>query len=252
MKIIKNLIFFSILILSFTQAQNHSLFTEILQDYVSNGKVNYKELKDDGRLTEYLKILSKTDPDTISDKQNLLSFWINAYNAFTLKVICDNYPLESINDLHSGGLIIGTVLGTTVWDDDFIVINGKTITLNEIEHDIIRPEFSEPRAHFALVCASKSCPPLRPEAYQGDILNQQLDDQGKIFLGNELKNRFDAENKTVYISKIFSWFDDDFGDDDNEILAFIYKFLPDSFKAENPDLTDWEIEHLDYDWSLNE
>ncbi|MGD8781165.1 MAG: DUF547 domain-containing protein [Ignavibacteria bacterium] len=95
--------------------------------------VNYRELKDDAVFNKYIEILENTEPSNLINRNEKLAFWINVYNAFTLKIIVDNYPLESINDLHIGGLIMGTVLGTTIWDDDFISINGKKYSLNNID-----------------------------------------------------------------------------------------------------------------------
>ena len=146
--------------LSAQTALRHRLFSELLSTYVHDGIVNYKKLKSDKRLAEYIGWLSKADPDALPNEKEQLAFWINAYNAYTLKIICDNYPVESINDLHTGGLVIGSVLKTTVWDKKFVVVNGNTMTLNTIEHEIVRPKFNDPRGHFALVCASKSCPQL--------------------------------------------------------------------------------------------
>jgi hypothetical protein len=153
----------------------HRLFTEILATYVNNGRVDYTKLCRDPRLADYIDLLSSTDPEEIVGEDEQLAFWINAYNAFTLKIICDNYPLKSINDLHFGGLVLGTVLKKTVWDKEFVVINKREMSLNHIEHDIVRPIFGDPRAHFALVCASVSCPPLRSEAYEGHRLDEQLE-----------------------------------------------------------------------------
>lgn len=243
-------LFFS---LSIVLAQSHSEYSTILKKYVVKGKVNYKELKEDSALNDYLDKMKNINPDTISDRQNQLAFWINIYNAYTLKIINDNYPLKSINDLHSGGLIIGTIFSTTIWDDDFVIVNNKRLTLNEIEHDIIRPIYKDPRAHFALVCASVSCPPLRPEAYEGSKLDKQLNDQAKIFLNDTSKNYFDVDNKKAYISKIFDWFNDDFGNNDEEILIFIAKFIDPAIAAEIKIIpSQWDIKHLKYDWGLNE
>ncbi len=119
-------------------------------------------------------------PQKIVNEKNRLAFWINAYNAFTLKFIIDEYPVESINDLHWGGLYLGSLLGTTIWDDEKIVINGTELSLNNIEHDIIRKKFNEERIHFALVCASISCPPLLNEAYEGYKLDKSTKRTGKI------------------------------------------------------------------------
>jgi hypothetical protein len=152
------LVFMILIGMTSNQQEDHTLFTEILQDYVHDGKVNYRELCQDNRLETYIAQLAATNPDTISDEKASLAFWINAYNAYTIKVICDNYPINSINELHTGGLYIGTILNKTIWDKDFVIINNQKTTLNHIEHEIIRPLFQDPRAHFALVCASKSCP----------------------------------------------------------------------------------------------
>jgi hypothetical protein len=230
----------------------HRLFTELLSTYVHDGIVNYKMMRSDNRLVGYIGWLAKTDPDTLPDEKEKLAFWINAYNAYTLKVICDNYPIETINDLHSGGLIIGSVLKTTVWDKKFVIVNGKTMTLNTIEHEIVRPKFKDPRAHFALVCASKSCPPLRAEAYEGSTLDEQLNDQGRHFLTDPFRNEFDPVKKHAEISKIFSWYESDFGSSKEDVLRYVTRFLPDSISRQIlTDPREWEVEYKSYDWSLN-
>jgi hypothetical protein len=232
---------------------DHSPFSNILQSHVRDGRVDYAALCHDERLAEYLAVLSAVDPAKLPDEQSKLAFWINSYNAFTLKVICDDYPVESINDLHFGGLIIGTVLNKTVWDRKFIVIGGAKLSLNNIEHDIIRKEFEDPRIHFALVCAAKSCPPLRSEAFVAKRLNEQLDDQGRVFLMDESKNRFSVDTNVAYLSKILDWYGDDFGKSREQRLLAIAPFLPAEI-ADNitADPEAWRVSYLDYDWSLNE
>ena len=182
-----------------------------------------------------------------------MAFWINAYNAYTLKVICDHYPVKSINDLSSGGKVLGTAFHTTIWDKEIVVINHKNTSLNNIEHKIIRPVFKDFRTHFALVCASKSCPALRTEAYEGSKLAQQLDDQARIFLSDDFKNRFDVVARKATISKIFDWYKKDFGNDESEVLMAISKFLPDQIKKSIQSAPDkWKVDYTNYDWSLNE
>ena len=249
------------------EENGHNLFTEILKEYVSEGKVNYRDLRNDSRLEEYISKLAATDPEKIQNDKAKLAFWINAYNAFTLKVICDNYPIKSINKLHFGGLYIGTLLKKTVWDKKFVVINGKKISLNFIEHKIIRAATQDPKAafsqvctetpcplaHFALVCASKGCPLLRSEAYEGQKLDEQLSDQALIFFGDEDKNYFDVEKKEAHLSKILDWFADDFGKNDEERLLFVANFLPDTLAESIRAIPEgWKIKHTKYDWSLNE
>ena len=231
----------------------HADFTSLLDDYVDGDRVDYAELCKDDRLDSYIARLAATDPTTITDDKTRLAFWTNAYNAYTLKIICDNYPLKSIRDLHFGGLIIGTVTKKNAWDRKFVVIGGKEYSLNNIEHDIIRPEFKDARAHFALVCAARSCPPLRPEAFEGATLDEQLDDQGRVFLAQTDKNRFDDDKKIAYLSKIMDWYGGDFGSNDEAILVYLLPFLPedaaDNIRA-NPGA--WDIKHTEYDWSLND
>ncbi|UCD15237.1 MAG: DUF547 domain-containing protein [Candidatus Omnitrophota bacterium] len=235
-------------------ADEHNLFTGILRDYVTDdGLVNYKGLYKDERLNVYIEQLTRTDPRKFGSRNDQLAFWINAYNAYTLKIICDNYPLNSINDLHAGGLIIGTVFKTTIWDKKLVAINNEKTTLNTIEHKIIRPEFKDPRIHFALVCAAKGCPPLRNEAYRGAKLDDQLNDQGKIFLADVENNFFDTRTNEAFLSSIFSWYARDFGTDKEARLKFIAQFLPESV-ANNirDDPGRWRIRYKKYDWSLNE
>ena len=256
LKVTRNLFFIcSMTLLSSYAYGNGSnlIFTNLLQKHVQNGLVNYSRLCSDPKLNEYINQLSETNPDNIRDRNDLLAFWINAYNAFTLKVICDNYPLKSINDLHFGGLVIGTVLKKTVWDKNFIEIDKKKYSLNKIEHEIIRKKFNDPRAHFALVCASLGCPSLLNEAFVGDKLDEQLEQQGNQFLQDSNKNIFDTDKKLARISKIFDWFKNDFGNNKKERLLYLSRFLPEEIAIEirlNPE--QWKVKHTKYNWNLNE
>ena len=247
------LLFVILLMPSLSQSEEHALFTNVLQQYVTSGKVHYKDLCKDGRLEEYIAQLKSANPDSIADNKSRLAFWINAYNAYTLKAICARYPVKSINELHSGGLVLGTVFNTTVWDKDFVIIHQKLTTLNNIEHKIIRPVFKDPRIHFALVCAAKSCPPLRSEAYEGSKLEEQLDDQARIFLRDAQQNRFDAKQKKAYLSRILDWYGGDFGKNKAELMLYLAQYLSaDTADAIRTDVKKWEVKHNDYDWSLNE
>ena len=239
-----------------TFAQNkkdqHLLFTQLLNDYVHNGLVNYIKLKDDKRLDNYLEQLENTNPDNLLTDEDKLAFWINAYNAYTLKFIIEEYPIESINDLHWGGLYLGSLLGTTVWDDEKIIINGKQLSLNNIEHDIARKIFGEEKVHFAMVCASYSCPSLRDEAYEGFKLNNQLNEQARLFFNDETKNKFDLKKRRAYLSKILDWYGDDFGNDDQSILLYVSQFLDREIADDiRRNSSKWEIDHLSYNWDLN-
>lgn len=232
---------------------DHGIYTGVLRAHVRGGHVDYAALCHDDRLTDYLTALSATIPDSLADDSSRLAFWLNAYNAFTLKAICDDYPVGSINDLHFGGLVVGTALNKTVWDRKFVVINGEKLSLNDIEHEIIRKRFGDPRIHFALVCAAKSCPPLRSEAYVAGRLDEQLAEQARLFFRDVTKNRFDVDAKVAHLSKILDWYGDDFGSDRAERLMTIAPYLPAEVAAAiRRDPESWRISHVEYDWSLNE
>ncbi len=247
------ILFFGSVSLAQNKNDQHLLFTQILNDYVHDGLVNYINLKEDKRLDKYLEQLENTNPDNLRTDEDKLAFWINAYNAFTLKFIIEEYPVESINDLHWGGLYLGTLLGTTVWDDEKIIINGTKLSLNNIEHDIARKKFNEERVHFAMVCASYSCPQLRDEAYEGFKLNKQLNEQARLFFMDATKNNFDLKKRTAYLSKILNWYSSDFGNDDQSILLYVSQFLDREIANDiRRNSSQWEIDHLSYNWDLNE
>lgn len=238
----------------FGQGKNMNVnFTIVLQNYNHSGLVDYSNLKNDEVFKYYLMELSRTNPDTLSSKYDKLAFWIDAYNAFTIQRILKSYPIESINDLHRGGRILAHIFGTTVWDEKFIVINKNKYSLNDIEHGIIRKKFKDPRVHFALVCASISCPKLRSEAYEGYKIDLQLDEQAKIFFADPTKNRFDTKNKIAHISKILDWYESDFAENDTQLLKFIARYVQPELRNDiQSNINNWEIEYLDYNWGLND
>jgi rSAM/selenodomain-associated transferase 2 len=231
---------------------DHRLLTQILGERVKDGKVDYAGLKSDARLDRYLLQLAATDPEKLPNDSARLAFWLNAYNAYTLKLIVDRQPVKSITEIGAGGLVVGSVLKTTAWDIRFAEVGGKRLTLNEIEHEIIRRKFKDARAHFALVCASGSCPVLSTEAYDGDKLDAQLDGQAELFLRDSTRNRFDLATKTAYLSSIFSWYQGDFGPDKIAALRKAASYAaPDVRAAIEAEPAAWKVEYLTYDWSLN-
>jgi hypothetical protein len=236
------------------QAQEHTVFSGVLGRHVKSGLVDYPTLCGDPDFGRYLGALTSVDPTALTGHDARLAFWINTYNAYTLKLICDHYPIESINELHTGGLILGTILGRTAWNRKIVAVGGELLSLGHIEHEILRKEFDDPRIHFALVCAAKGCPPLRSEAYEAARLNKQLNEQGRLFLSDPEKNFYDISAKTAHLSPIFSWFKRDFGSTNTKVLAYLIPFLP-------PDAAEvigqsggkgWRIQNTYYDWSLNE
>jgi len=221
-------------------AVDHSLFGILLKRYVKNGTVDYEGFqREEGVLDQYLKILEKTDSSTLSRNEQF-AFYINAYNACTIKLILSGYPkVKSIKEL-------GNIFRSP-WKKKICRLDGGMITLDDIEHKILRPRFKDPRVHFAINCASKGCPPLIAEPYVGAILDQQLDRSTEAFLNNPERNYL--EGVTLYVSKIFKWFGDDF---DNDIVGFFLKYVHgDVKKALERHRSDIIIQYLEYDWSLN-
>ncbi|MEL6771918.1 MAG: DUF547 domain-containing protein [Bacteroidota bacterium] len=232
------------------QVQNtfdHSAYDRVLKTYVDrNGLVDYAGLLNDrAGLDGYLERLAATDPSNLGRSEQL-AFWINAYNAYAIKLVLDNYPTESILDV-TGGPFVPKV--NSPFQVKFANVGGEDRTLDEIEHGIIRPQFNDPRIHFVVICAAISCPPLRAEAFTGAKLDQQLDEQGRIFLADESKNRFDGETATF--SKIFDWYKGDFGGSDDSLQRYLATFAPESAQ-DGLERAAFEVEFGDYDWSLNE
>lgn len=224
------------------KAPSHKLWDTLLQTHVSpEGMVDYKGLiKDSTAFRNYLEVLSSHPPAEDWTKEEKLAYWINAYNAFTIQLIVDHYPVESIQDLHPKAYI---PLVNSVWHKRFFQIGGKPMTLNAIEHKILRPKFEEPRIHFAIVCASKSCPKLLDQAYTPEALDQQLTTQAKAFLADDFRNKITPDH--IQLSKIFSWFKGDFTKDQS-LIAFLNQYAPVPIEEQA------NISYLEYDWSLNE
>ncbi|HRX00247.1 MAG TPA: DUF547 domain-containing protein [Cyclobacteriaceae bacterium] len=222
------------------QAPDHKVFSELLTKYVSkDGKVNYTGFIDDRELFQrYLNSLSQNPPTKSWTANQRKAYWINAYNAFTIKLIVDNYPVKSIKDL--GGWIYKV---NTAWDIRFIKIGTETLDLNNIEHEKLRREFDDPRIHFAIVCASKSCPKLMNEAYVAEKLEEQLDQAGRSFLNDPSRNKISRNN--VELSSIFKWYKGDFTKK-TTLIEFVNRFTTQKISR------DAAIGYLDYDWSLNE
>jgi len=246
---------------------DHALWNDVLEIHARNSFVDYAGLKKAPRpLDSYLAELEAVSQSEFSswNREQKLAFWINAYNALTLKTVIDHYPLKP------------TFPGYFWYPDNSIRqiplaftfrrhrVLGRKTSLNDIEHKILRRRFSEPRIHMALVCASKGCPPLRGEPYTGDKLNVQLDDQSRAFLRNPTKFRIDRDNGRIYLSAIFKWFGEDFVEAygahasfsyhsraKQAVLNFIGGYI-DAKDAEALRMSTWSIKYLDYDWSLNE
>ena len=222
---------------------SHELFDQVLQKYVdSQGRVNYAGLKNDpGTLESYLDLLAVGAPSDKATFQTGLAFWINAYNALTIKGVLDHYPTTSVRKIKLFGGFFSRIK---------FQVGGRSYTLDNIEHDIIRSEFGDPRIHFALICASLGCPILENRAFVPETLEKRLDNATANFINNPEKVRLDRENGVLHLSQIFEWYAEDFGDTHDSVINFISKYLPEAdaaFLAR----AEMQIQYLQYDWRLN-
>lgn len=219
---------------------DNRIYADLLKKHVIHANVNYDGFKkEEKQLDEYLALLGRVDARSLS-RNSRFAFYINAYNAFTIKLVLTRYPgINSIKEI--GGFF------SNPWSINFIPLQGKTVSLDHIEHDILRPEFKDPRIQFAINCAAKSSPALLDRPYEGDTLETQLDEQTKKFI-NDKKFNF-LKGDTLFISKIFKWFEADFSDNP---IFFIRTHaqgeLKEKLLASEGKMT---IRYLNYDWSLN-
>ena len=203
--------------------------------------VNYPDIKKDPAYSKLITDLKSFSPATLKTPEEKMTFWINVYNIMAVKMVVDHYPVDSIKDA-------GSLFGS-VWKKNVGVVGGKEVTLNEIEHEILR-KMGDPRIHAAIVCASVSCPDLRNEVYTADRLDVQLDDQFKRFLENPRKGlQVNHKNGRVLLSKIFDWFEEDF-EPKGGVLPFLSRYV-----SERDQLVlkkgNGKISYLDYNWDLN-
>ena len=224
------------------------IWDELLQRYVDDlGRVNYRRWKAEGAdvLRAWLESLADVDLADFTDADARLALWLNAYNAIAISQVLEVYPIASIRP---------KVLGIPNWLSflDFFtrsnsIVGGKKYSLNQIEHAILRPEFAEPRIHFALVCASVGCPLLRRGAYFPESVRTQLEADASRFIHNPDKVRYDAQKKTLYLSKIFKWYEEDFVKAGGSVAEYVGGYLgPEAAVGDG-----WAIVFLPYDWNLN-
>jgi hypothetical protein len=254
------------------QSFDHAILDTVLTGFVQAGRVDYAALKV-GRagLDRYLsQVASVSEAEFTSwPEAERIAYLINAYNAYVLETVIDNYPIKrsgffkkltSPKRFSFPDNSVRHIDG--VFDGITHAVAGKEMTLDGIEHGVLRAEYNEPRIHFALVCAAVSCPSLREEAFRGDRLDEQLDDQGRTFLNDPRFNRFESEGREVYLSKIFDWFGDDFRqfasatgyqDDEtvNGVLTFVSRYLIERV-GEFLESGDYRVQFLSYDWTLND
>lgn len=230
-----NLLIIAFLLVAQVNAQT-SVFNDLLQKHVAkNGIVDYKSFnKDKSKLDSYISYLEKTSPESSWSKNKEKAFWINAYNAYTIKIILENYPLKSIKYIKQKG--------KDAWKIPFAKVGGKTYTLNYIEHQILRKKFSDPKIHVGVNCASTSCPKLGNVAFTEKNIDATLKKLMKEFVNDITRNKL--SNNKIQISSIFDWFREDFTKN-GSIIQFLntYSEIEISPKA--------KISYLKYNWTLN-
>lgn len=235
----------------------HQTWTSFLKKFVRiNGPsstIDYKAIKNEPKdLQEYVKSLEGLSQDGFSrfSQHERLAFLINAYNAFTVKLIVDNYPVKSIKDISERSLSNPT---GSPWKIKFFNFLGEKRHLDNIEHDMIRKQFNEPRIHFAVNCASVGCPALRNEAFVAAQLEKQLEDAALSFISDKIRNRYNPETQQLELSSIFKWYGDDFPKKYESLEAFLAPRITSNLEHQRI-IRDKKVHvsYLDYDWSLNE
>jgi len=214
-------------------------FDEVLHAHVRDGLVNYPAIAQDDRLQLFIWQLDRFNPNTLPSRQHSLAFWINVYNAFAMQGIIDGYSPQTVWGRYRYFITRDYYVG------------GRPINLYNLERDLLIPDFRDPRIHFAIVCASRSCPKLASQVYSPDRLDQQLDDSAKIFINDPARNRFDRTQRIAYLSKIFEWFEDEFAAHSGSLLKYVARYVSDSEVARELNADRYRVEFLDYDWALN-
>lgn len=232
--------------------QGASAWGRLLDRHVGVGRidgirlhvVDYEALATDPDYQAALENLATARPESLASDDARIAFWINAYNLLAIKTVVDRYPIESIRD---GGNFL-----FPIWKKDVGAVGGRSYSLDEIEHGILRKDFAEPRIHFALVCASVSCPDLRREPFTADRLDAQFDDQVRTFLSHRGKGLAPGpEEGEARVSKIFDWFEEDF-EGAGGVARFLLDNAPPATRKRIEGLTDADLSYLAYDWSLND
>lgn len=244
--------FFLLLASSLSAAEpfSHHTWDEVLQTHVNGiGEVDYEALQaSPAGLERYLEALAaaspESDPQRFPSRRHELAYWINAYNAFTVKAVLDRYPVESVRKV------------SRFFERRDFVAGGRRLSLDDIEHDILRGRYKEPRIHFAIVCASVSCPALSDRAFMAGGLEEQLDAAARLFVNQRRNLNIDDSGSEISLSKIFDWFEDDFeaatgrkGPD--AVLAFVQPYAAESLSQRLAGLASPRVRYFSYDWSLN-
>lgn len=233
---------------STTIHNNYESFNNVLQSFSnSNGTVDYTSIRNDPfNLNKFLTFINNVSPQNHPERfseSDAKAYWINVYNALAIKTIIDNPEVSSIKEISWG-------MGA-FWRNKFLV-GGKKITLNKIEHKILRGKYQDPRIHFAINCASNSCPPIGNRIVTGENLDKQLDNKASAFINDSLNVRIDHANKEIHLSRIFKWFKKDFTKKHDNLILYILGYRNDIDSNNESEIGSYKIVFNKYDWQLND
>lgn len=225
-----------------TRGFDHSAFDAILRAHVRDGAVNYAALKAEhsDELAGYVASLAEADPNGFTGADDELAFWLNAYNAFVIGGVLARYPeIEKVTD-------VGDFFKRARWK-----AAGGIYSLDQIENDIVRSKFEDPRIHFVLVCAAQSCPPLQAHAMDPTMLQEQLDRATREAVNDPKYVTIDPDGRVLRLTRIMSWYKQDFVEKDGSLEAFLQRYLDEPARNQLAQ-ADFTIEFMEYDWALND
>jgi hypothetical protein len=224
---------------------DHSKFDQVLKKYVDDkGLVDYNSIAKDKGFSEYMQLLQTAEVEGLS-RDGQLAFWINAYNAVTIDKVIKTKPKKSVRETFVPGVWTGTKFFTSRKH----IVAGKRLSQDDIEHEILRKQFNDPRIHFAIICASMGCPQLPRIAYTEENVQTRLEEETRKYLNSPRGTRIDRAENTLHVSKLFDWFGSDFINKSGSVLAFMQPYLHEEvrlFLERDP-----MISYLEYDWALN-
>ncbi len=227
---------------------DHSIWDKILKKHITTRSqvtyFSYNKMSSDDKkaLTQYLSKMSTINPTSLN-KNEAKAYWINIYNAVTVEIVLKNYPIKSIRDIKSGFFSSGP------WDTEAFTVEGQSLTLNNIEHNILRPLFNDNRIHYAINCASYSCPNLSNTAYTHSNIESQLNNGAKIYINHSRGIKF-IDSDEIEISSIWKWFKEDFGTSEINIIKHLQRYAEPELKAKLISF-DGSVNY-NYNWNLNE
>jgi hypothetical protein len=218
---------------------SYQYLDEIQRAHVKDGVVNYPAIAQDDRFQFFIWQLDRFNPNELPSRQHSLAFWINAYNAFAIKGILNGYVPQSVWGRYR------------YFIPQHHYVGGRPISLHDLEEDLLVPDFRDPRLHFAIVPASRSAPKLSSQVYAPERLDQQLNDSARAFINDASRNRFDRQKKVAYLSMIFKWHEKEFIGHSGSLLRYVARYVDDPALARDLTTNRYDIQFLDYDWSLN-